>query len=290
VTVRFGIVEGANEDQSMATPLSCYVLTFNSERRLAQVLDAARRVADDLLVVDSGSTDRTCAIAAGTGARILSRAFDNFRDQRVFAEDHCAHDWILALDSDEVLSAALCDVIADLKRRDFDSASARPPDAFGLNRQWFFCGQPVRIYYPISSPEHVVRLFHRSRLTYRGARAIHEQLQFENRNIVPLDAPLFHYSADSIEDLYGKVGLYTSLSADEMVREGEDCSWLKLQLLPWAIWAKWYLLKGGWRDGEAGQVLARYARHTVYLKYLKLRWARRRRGSPAHAIALGDQR
>jgi GT2 family glycosyltransferase len=71
------------------TALSCYILTYNSERRLAQVLTSIQQVADEILIVDSGSTDQTLNIARRFGANILTRSFDNFRDQRIFAEDHC---------------------------------------------------------------------------------------------------------------------------------------------------------------------------------------------------------
>jgi glycosyltransferase involved in cell wall biosynthesis len=91
------------------TPLSVYVLTYNSERHLDKVLAAAKRVADDLLVVDSGSNDATLAITARHGARIVHRTFDNFRAQRLFANSVCLHQTVMFFDSDEIASDALID-------------------------------------------------------------------------------------------------------------------------------------------------------------------------------------
>jgi glycosyltransferase involved in cell wall biosynthesis len=249
------------------------------------VLESARSVADELLVIDSGSTDATLNIAERRGARILSRRFDNFRDQRVFAENHCAHRWILQLDSDEVLSEALQEEIRDLKHRDFDRGLSPQPEAFSIPRCWYFLGQPVRAVYPIVTPDSVVRLFCRDNMTHRGSRVIHEAVGYQVRHVVPLRSPLLHYTADTVDDLYAKIGLYTQLAAQDMAMRGVKASWLRVQVYPWLIWIQWHLVKGGWRDGEAGRILSRYARDTVYLKYLKLRHDTRPKSSPSQPAA-----
>lgn len=256
----------------MSTPLSCYVLTFNSERRLSQVLAAVKSVADEIIVVDSGSTDSTLAIAASYEARVLHRPFDNFRDQRVFAEDACKHQWVLALDSDEVLSAELQEMIKELKINGLSLSDCPPVDAFSIKYNWYFMNQPVRAFYPVRSPQYIVRLFRRDRVSCRGSRIIHEALQLENATVRALEQPILHYSCDSIDGLYSKIGLYSRLSAEDMHAQGIKSSWLKIHLYPWLIWFRWYIVYGGWRDGSAGVVLSNYARDTVYLKYLKLRF------------------
>lgn len=253
-------------------PLSCYILTHNSERRLAQVLTSIQGVADEILIVDSGSKDKTLSIARGFGAHILTRSFDNFRDQRIFAEDHCTQPWVLALDSDEVVSDELAKRLQHLKQAHFQNASGTTPDGFSIRRNWFFMGRQVRNFYPVKTPESIVRLFQRERLSHRGSRIIHEQLQLDGAKISAIDEPLLHYSCDSIDDLYAKIGLYTKLAAEDMQAKGESSSWLKVYIYPWLIWARWHLLYGGWRDGALGQILGKYVRDTVYLKYLKLKY------------------
>lgn len=255
----------------MAEPLSVYVLTFNSQRRLGQVLAAARLIADELVVLDSGSSDATLDIAAACGARIVYRKFENFRDQRVFGEEQCTHRWILALDSDEVPSDELVAELQSLKANDFVSPDGRRPEGFSIRRDWYFLGRKVRNFYPVRTPEYVVRLFRKDKISAKGSRIIHEIMQYDAEKISEITQPINHYSCDTIDDLYLKMPLYTSLSAKDMYDGGKRASWLNVNVFPWLIWFRWYVVNGSWRDGEAGLILARYARITVYLKYLKLR-------------------
>jgi glycosyltransferase involved in cell wall biosynthesis len=251
--------------------LSCYLLTHNSERRIDEVLSSVQGVADEILVVDSGSQDGTLDIAKRFGCRILHRPFDNFRDQRVFAEEQCAHDWVLQLDSDEVVSPALVDDILAAKRRNFDAAAAVPPDGFSMLREWIVLGTTVHAFYPVRTPDRVIRLFRRDRINHRDSRIIHESPVGRDHHVVALDSALLHYSCDSIEQLYSKINLYTRLAAEDMHGRGQVATMMKLHVYPWLLAFRWYVLMGGWRDGEVGRVHARYVRDTVYLKYLKLR-------------------
>ena len=256
--------------QNETLSLSCYILTLDSERRISQVLESVRNIADEILIIDSGSKDTTLDRAASYGARILHRKFDNFRDQRIFAESHCAHNWVLALDSDEVLSGTLQTSIRTIKLNTLSCDPDTPPDAFAMQRDWFFLGKPVRNFYPVRTPERVIRLFRRDKATHFGSRIIHEQLQVNNLNIKTLPGSILHYSCDSIHDLYGKVNLYTSLAALDMHKRGIKPNWIKTNIYPWVIWAQWQILYRGILDGREGLILGKYIRDTTYLKYLKL--------------------
>jgi glycosyltransferase involved in cell wall biosynthesis len=252
--------------------ISCYLLTKDSELRLAEVLQSIAGLADEILVVDSGSRDRTLDIAREFDCRILQRPFDNFRDQRLFAEQSCRYDWVLQLDSDEVVSRELADEIRALKARDFDSARSPPPDGFIMPRHWFVLGRKVHAFYPVKSPDYVVRLFRRDRINHADSRIIHEAFVQRERVLVELHGPLLHYTCDSIDQLYSKINLYTRLAAEEMHGRGVPVNAIRLHLYPWLIAIRWFLLMGGWRDGAIGRIHARYVRDTVYLKYLKLRY------------------
>lgn len=253
------------------TPLSCYILTKNSERRLAQVLASLQGVADEVLVLDSGSTDATLNIAASFGCRVQHRDFDNFRDQRVAAEALCSHDWVLALDSDEVLSPELASHIQVLKERGFADGGASAPDGYALRRDWYFTGERVRNFYPVRTPEHIVRLFNHRRIGHRNSRVVHEQVNTDGATIRAIDLPLQHFSCDSVQDLYAKLPLYARLSAQDLHARGERAGWVKQHLYPWLIWFRWHVLYQGFRDGAPGRVLGRYVRDTVRTKYQILR-------------------
>ncbi|MCW2240923.1 glycosyltransferase family 2 protein [Azospirillum canadense] len=254
----------------MTDMLSVYILTLNSERRLAQVLESVQSVADEIVIVDSGSADRTHAIAHSFGARVLVRTFDNFCNQRVFAEKSCVHPWVLALDSDEVLSPALLAKIRQLKAVDF-MLDGRSPDGYSIRREWFFLGKRVRTFYPVKAPDYTIKLFQRAKMGHSGSRIIHESIQCNGGTIANIHEPIFHYSCDSVEELYGKIDLYTRLAAADMAANGIRASWVKVNVYPWLLWIKWFLVNGAWRDGEVGRILSKYARDTVYLKYLKLK-------------------
>jgi glycosyltransferase involved in cell wall biosynthesis len=261
--------------------LSCYVMTLNSERRLAAVLNSVRGVADEIVVVDSGSKDQTQEIAADHGARFLCHAFVDFKRQRTFALEQCASLWVLELDSDEVLSTELRDRLLALKASGFRQGTSAP-DAFGIRRRWFLLGREVRCFYPSRCPDLPIRLFRKDKVTYNQSRGIHEALSgFQSSR--PIEEPILHFTCDSIEQMYAKMELYTTLAAREMAANGERATTLKLILYPWALWFRWYILLGGWRDGRLGLVHGRYVRDTVYQKYLKLKFDHPGRLEAEHA-------
>lgn len=250
------------------TLLSCYVLTFNSERRLAKVLESVQGVADEIVIVDSGSKDRTREIAARFGARFLVHEFVDFKSQRTVAIQQCRNLWVLELDSDEELSAALRERIRALKANDFLQASAAP-EAFGIRRRWFLLGREVHCFYPSKCPDQPVRLFRKDRISYERSPGIHEAKD-GFRLAIRIEEPILHFTCDSIEQMYGKMDLYTTLAAREMAVRGEQGSAWKLFVYPWALWFRWYVLNRGWKDGWLGLIHGRYVRDTVYQKYLKL--------------------
>jgi glycosyltransferase involved in cell wall biosynthesis len=248
--------------------LSCYVLTFNSERRLAQVLGSVHDLVDDLVIVDSGSVDRTTAIASQFGARVVYRKFDNFSSQRTFALHLCKFQWVLELDSDEVVSAELRERLAHIKSHDFNPSGLNP-DGFGITREWYFLGKKVHCFYPIRCPDLVVRLYRRDRVGYSASAPIHESAR-GHRRVEPIREPVLHYTCDSVEQMYAKLNQYTTLSALEMHQRGDRSNWVKVNVYPWLLWAKFFLLSSGWRDGRQGVIHGKYVRDTIWLKYVKL--------------------
>jgi len=251
--------------------LSCYILTCNSTRHLENVVSPIRNSVDDLVFVDSGSTDDTEEIAGRFGARFIFRKLDNFRAQRIFAIEQCRFRWVLCLDSDEVPDEPSALSLAQLKSQGF-IVNGRQPDAFRIKRRWFVLGKEVRAFYPITSPDYPIRLFNRDKVGFENeTRYVHETIGGCSSSEI-LEGSILHYSCDSIEELYGKLNLYTSLAVEDLKKKGAGASWFNILSHPIAAWLKWYIVKGGWKDGQVGYLLGRYAFDYTYQKYLKLRY------------------
>jgi glycosyltransferase involved in cell wall biosynthesis len=252
----------------VSAQFSCYILTHNRARHLEPVLASLSGIPDELVVVDSGSSDGTQEIAARFGARVIYRALDNFTAQRNFALSQCSHDWVFTIDSDEVLSPELADRLRRLKNK---IAAEDSVDAYSVRREWYVLGQRVHAFYPSDCPDYPVRLFRKSRAAYLEGRHVHETLRGFKKGDRILE-PLLHYSCMSVDELYGKMNLYTTLAARDLLAQRGRPSLLELIFRPAAISLKWYLWHGGWRDGLLGAILARYVYDTVYQKYLKARY------------------
>jgi len=250
--------------------LSCYILTRNSDRRLEEVLSSIVDAVDELVILDSGSTDQTQSIAETYGARFHFREFDDFRSQRNFALSLCKHDWVLELDSDEVVSPALATRISDLKHRAFHF-DKKTPDGFSICREWFLLGKKLNCFYPLKCPDYPVRLYQRNKVNYNVGRGIHEA-PVGYKTVERIHEPILHYTCDTIDQMYAKINQYTTLLAREMYLSGQNVGWVKIFLYPWLIWFRYYVLFGGFKDGELGLIHGRYVRETVWLKMIKLKY------------------
>lgn len=257
-------------DQSTSIVLSAYILTFNSQKMIGQVVDSLIPVVDEIIVVDSGSTDRTQDILSELPVKVISRCFDNFVSQRTFAVKSCSGSWILAVDSDEVLTEALQKKILSLKNERLVQKS-HPVDAYGIRREWYILGRKVRCFYPSRCPDQPIRLFRKSGIYYEETKIVHERACGFKRS-EGIREELSHYSCDSIQEMYGKINRYTDLSAHLYRSSGGSTSMLALFLWPWLIALRWYAVLGGWRDGALGVVHFFYVRDSVYLKVLKARF------------------
>lgn len=245
------------------TPLSIYILTCNSERHLDKVLAAAKRVADDLLVVDSGSDDATLAIAAKHGARIALRTFDNFRAQRLFAHSLCLHQTVMFLDSDEIASDALIDEVLALKVSGFSH------DAYSVRRDWVVRGRVVHALMPASCPDYPIRICKRDKIDF-SEHSVHETpIGYESAGRI--ESPLVHHTFETNSELMRKIDLYTDLAAADILDKGKGAGvlWFKQWISPVGAFGKWYIRRGNWRDGRVGLILALYAFTYTHRKYRK---------------------
>ena len=249
------------------TPLSFYVLTLNSEKYLDRILGPVARVADELVVVDSGSADRTEAIAGAHGARFVSHPFRDFASQRLFALSQCTHDWVLSLDSDEVPDEDLVEALLELKAGDFRTEEGA--QAFRVRRYWYALGRKIRAVYPIRCPDAPIRLVRQESAHFRHSSRVHETIEVPGRHVILEKGSITHHTFETPEEIERKLEQYTDLAALDLRDKGKRGSRVTALAHGSVSFLKWYFLKGSYLDGAAGWRMGRYAFEYVYRKYVK---------------------
>ncbi len=251
-------------DRSSAqpVPLSVCVITLNEEDHIGRCLDSVSW-ADDLVVVDSGSDDRTVEIAEDHGARVMYNEWPGHVQQKQFATDQANHDWVLSLDADEWLSEELATDI----RNKFNGSTPDSHTVFQMNRLSWYLDRWM--YHGGWQPDWKIRLFHRQE-TYWGGQDPHDRVipAEETRS---LNGYLLHHPYEDLSDHLSYLDNYTSIMAEEKRDEGEKAT----LLTAWshATWkfGRDYLLKRGFLDGSTGFINAVMASFYVFMKYAKLR-------------------
>jgi glycosyltransferase involved in cell wall biosynthesis len=248
--------------------LSVAVVTLNEEERLRACLESVVW-ADELVVVDAGSSDKTVAIAREFTDRVLFRAWDGYGAQKNFAVGQCRGDWILSLDADERVSDALREAIQTVLGQ-----SGREV-GFQLPRRNLFQGRWVRhggLY-----PDWQLRLFRRGAGAF-VERAVHESVHVDG-STGRLDAPLLHESYRSIGDAVLRLNRYSDLAASELALDGRGGSLVDLLGRPVWRFLSMYVLRAGFLDGWRGLVLAALHAHYVFLRAAKVRERQAARGA-----------
>lgn len=237
------------------TPVSAVVTTFNSARTLAACLESVA-FCDECVVLDSGSTDATRAIAESFGARVIVEAFKGYSAQKQAAIDHARHDWVLLLDSDEWLEPGAGEAI----RRAAESSAA---GAFRLRRrEWMFW----RWQHAGSRHNRYVRLFDRRRARMSG-HAVHEGVVAGDARDLP--CVLFHAGDLDIAAKLDKVNRYSSLQQADIQAERRRFPAVRMVFYPTLAFLRFFVLRGHWREGWAGFVSARLHAFHAFCKYAK---------------------
>jgi len=241
--------------------LSAVIITFNEARNIGRCLDSLAGVADEIVVVDSFSTDETPAICRARGVRFLQRAFDGYAQQINWALAQARFDFILSVDADEALSEPLRESVLAVKKN-------CAYDAYALNRRTNYCGQWIR--YSGWYPDRKVRLFDRRKAQWSGP-AVHEYLLLAD-GVRPgfLPGDLLHYSYYSVEEHYARVRKYARLAAEALHNQGKKGSYWNLIFSPPFKFIRNYVFRRGFLDGRAGFTICRIAALETYWKYREL--------------------
>jgi len=249
--------------------LSVCIITYNEEENLPRCL-ASVAFAEEIVVVDSQSTDRTVAIARHAGCRVISQAFLGYVAQKNLALQHATHAWVLCLDADEWLRPGAEAVIRA-------ALATRAPDVAGytLKRHTYYLGDWVN--HGWRWPEYKLRLFDRQRGQWCG-HVLHEGVHVEGR-VEHLDVEMGHRSYRDIAQHLSKVNTYTTLMARGRHERGASRVGAgTLVMHPLARFCSMFLLRGGWKDGLRGWMIAAIGAFYVFMKYAKL-WELQHGGS-----------
>jgi len=244
--------------------ISATIITLNEEENIREAL-ASVDWADERIVVDSGSTDKTCEIAEAAGARVIRNDWPGFARQKQFAAEQAQHEWIFSLDADERVSAELADSIAALKKLSDEQRA----DGYRIARRSFYLGRWIKGggWYP----DRQLRLYRKARGRWAD-RHIHESVRMdEDARVENLAGDILHYSMRDSAQHHRMIGeRYAPLGALQMFEEGRRTSRLRIATAAPIGFIRSFVLKGGFRDGLAGLTIARFAGHHDFLKHLML--------------------
>jgi glycosyltransferase involved in cell wall biosynthesis len=242
--------------------ISAVIIAFNEEAYIEQCLKSVEVVADEIIVVDSFSNDRTKEICLARGVTFIEHEFTGYRDQKNFALTQASYDYVLSLDADEALSPRLEKSILEVKQD-------LKYDGYKFNRLNSYCGKWIR--HTNLSPERKIRLFNKNKAKWGGFN-VHETVTLTNpRSVTRLKGNLLHWLYDSYEESVSKMNTYTTLLANEYFKQGYKSSEIRILVSPvWRFFHS-YILKAGFLDGYDGYVVSKLLATTCFVKYVKLR-------------------
>ena len=240
--------------------ITATIITLNEERNIGRAIESLR-CCDEILIVDSGSIDRTVELAEKLGARVFEAGWRGFAGQKNWAAEQASHDWILSLDADEALSEALEAEIWNLKK------NGPRYDAYTMPRLAQYLGR--WILHSGWYPDRKVRLYHGGKAQWVGD-FVHESVQASGR-VGHLDANILHFTCESLSEHVKTVDRYTTLAAQELAARQVRIGWLRLIVEPPWTFVRTYFLHAGFLDGLEGLIIAYMAAFYTFLKYSKAR-------------------
>jgi glycosyltransferase involved in cell wall biosynthesis len=240
--------------------ISAVIIARNEEHNIERCLRSLA-FCDEIIVVDSGSVDRTADIARDNKATVLHHDFVGYGPAKQRGVEAASGDWILSIDADEAVSPILAEEIR---------ATIGLPDpchGYLVPRCTNFLGRWIR--HSNWYPDYVLRLFQRSRGRFDGA-VVHEKVMVEGP-VGRLRADLLHYSYPTMEEYLRKFDIYTTMGAEEALKAGKRAGWFSLTVRPLAAFLRHYIIQQGFRDGQEGFLISVLSSGAVMVKYAKLR-------------------
>jgi len=252
--------------------ISAVIITSNEEHRLEPALLSLEGLVKEIVVVDAYSTDSTVKLAKRHGCRVFERKWTNYSDQKNFADSKAHFPWILSLDADERVSAALRKELLGFDRPEPEC------DGFSIRRRVYYLGRWIR--HSGWYPDRRVRIFRRGAGHWEG-EYVHESLVVKGK-ILPLRGDIDHFTYRNIADHVARINKFSELGAQKLYARRKKCRWYHLAFLPPARFIKSYILKAGLLDGFPGLVISVLNGYAVFIRYAKLReiWKKGERIEP----------
>lgn len=240
--------------------ISATIITYNEEANIERCLNSLIGIADEIIVVDSGSTDRTVEICSRWGCRISTRKFDGYGSQRQYATSLANHTYVLAIDADETLGDRLRDNIIRLK-----NSSLHDHRVYAFEVAEYYWGNPVT-HCPIDAKPKI-RLFNR-RYAQWNMRDLGEKVTFpDSLRIQTIPGKLLHYRAADIDEFYRKEDLRATLRAQGLIARGAHIGPLTPRFKAIATYCRMMINRRAYADGAIGRLIARRVARSTFLAY-----------------------
>lgn len=241
--------------------LSVVIITFNEEKNIANCLSSIKEIADEIIIVDSFSTDDTKKICESFDVRFFQRTWDNYSKQKNYANSLASNDYVFSIDADEVVSMELCNSIKKEKEKFLF-------DTYKFNRLNFFCGKPV--HYCGWYPDKKIRIWNKNKASWIGN--VHETLSSnDNLSTKYLSGDLLHYTTDSLFSQIQKINVYTEEKAKRAALTKKKASLFKILFKPLYKFIHVYFIRLGVLDGFVGLLISMLSALDSFLFLCKLK-------------------
>lgn len=246
-------------ENNFSQKISALAITFNEQENVERYVKSLS-FADEIIFVDSNSTDKTIEIAESLGVKVIKRDFDNFSDQRNFAIEQAKNDWIVFFDLDEVISQKLSKEI----QKSIENKISKT--AFFVKRNYFFMGKKIK--FGGWQSDKAIRLFNKNHCKYNG-NLVHEEVR-TNGEIGFLKNSADHFSYKSFDNYNDKLNLYSKLQAENLYQKKQKPNFYHLLFRPFYRFMWQYFFRLGILDGKEGFILAYVHSFSVFKRYLQL--------------------